>query len=258
MRGVITRSTRDLFPGDRNEGIGETTDETLTRGRDVVERWHGAADGRLRAWFNIRMSISASDDLIREIGVLARAFEVGVHTHAATTPFEAKASASLFGKSTLRRYEDLGLLGPNVCAVHMGCFDDEDLDLFVRSGASVAHCPVAAMTGAWGVIRNHRIPQLIERGVTVGIGSDTNCGSGTLDMFRQLFICATVHREAHEDPSLIGAKKSLEMATIGAAKALQWDDEIGTLEEGKKADLVVIDRSHLEWHYPGRDPVARV
>ncbi|AGW93423.1 hypothetical protein N234_25660 [Ralstonia pickettii DTP0602] len=255
IRGIVNRSTRDMNPQGKASMMLETTSQALDAATQVVERWHGRYEGRLRAWFGIRMPITASDDLIREIAALARVKQVGVHTHAATAAFEREASLALFGKRSLDRYRDLGLLGPNVCAVHMGFLDDDEIPTVVNSGLKVAHCPIAALTGAWGIMTLGRIPQLMDEGVTVAIGSDTNFGSGTLDMFRQMFVCATGHRESHRRPDLIGASKALDMATIEAARAMLWEDEIGSLEVGKRADLVVVDNGGLEWNYPGRDVV---
>lgn len=253
IRGIINRSARDLAPAGNSNLIVESTDEALGHAVDLVEKWNGACDGRLRAWFGIRVSNSASDDLIRQTGELARQYGVGVHSHVAAGWFEKPASLELFGKRPLDRYRDLGLLGPNVCAVHMGFLDDDEIPLVVESQLKIAHCPVAAMIGAWGIIAEGRIPELMNKGVTVGIGSDTAFGSGTLDMFRQMFVCATAHRETHKNPKLIGAAKALDMCTIDAAKVMLWDDEIGSLEAGKKADLIILKNDALEWHYPGRD-----
>lgn len=255
IRGIVNRSTIDLNASGKPGVRPESTSQALQAAVDVVERWHGRHGGRLRAWFGIRMPISASDDLIREIGTLARHYGVGVHTHAATAAFERDVSLKLFGKRSLDRYRDLGLLGPNVCAVHMGFLDDDEISTVVQSGLKVAHCPVAALIGAWGIMAGGRIPQLMEQGVTVAIGSDTNFGSGTLDMFRQMFVCATGHRESHRKPALVGAAKALDMATIDAARAMLWEDEIGSLEVGKRADLVLVDNTAIEWCYPGRDVV---
>lgn len=255
IRGIINRSTRDIVPAN---SLGETTAEAIRAAIAVVERWNGAANGRLRGWLGVRMALSASDDLIREIGDLGRAYKVGVHCHAAAAAFEGPASRAKFGKRTLDRYRDLGLMGPNLYAVHMGFLDDDEIPDVVASGLKIAHCPIAAVAGAWGIVDRGRIPELIEKGVTVAIGSDTNFGSGTLDMFRQMFVCAVGHRESHADPQLIGADKALAMATCDAAKAMLWEDEIGSLEVGKKADLIVVDTKRLEWNYPGRDIVRSI
>lgn len=253
MRGIVNRSTRDIVPAN---SLGDTTAEAIRAAVTTVERWNGAADGRLRAWLGLRTALSASDDLVREIGDLGRTYKVGVHTHAAASASEGPASLKKFGKRTFDRYRDLGLMGPNLYAVHMGFLEDDEIADVAASGLKIAHCPIAALAGAWGIVERGRIPELMERGVTVAIGSDTNFGSGTLDMFRQMFVCAVGHRESHGNPRLIGADKALAMATCEAAKAMMWDDEIGSLEVGKKADLIVVDTRRLEWHYPGRD-IAR-
>ncbi|MFL9998082.1 amidohydrolase [Paraburkholderia sediminicola] len=251
IRGIICRSTRDLG-GHYGE---DNTDDAFAKAIETADKWQGQADGRLRGWLGIRVPSHASDELIVRVSDAARSRGVGLHTHASAAEFEHRQSIATFGKRTLERFHDLGILGPNLFVVHMGFIDEREIEWVVQHHVKVAHCPIASLTGAWGIIKRLRIPEMMKRGVTVCLGSDTNFGSGSLDMFRQMFFCATGHREAHDDPSLIGAQRALEMATIDSARALLWDDEIGSIEIGKKADLVLMDRSHLEWHYPGRDTV---
>ena len=94
------------------------------------------------------------------------------------------------------------------------------------------------MRGAWGIIINKMIPYMMEQGITVSIGTDTNGAAGSLDMFKVMYVGATVHRDMFDDPALIGAYKAFEMATIDGARACLWEDDIGSIESGKKADIV--------------------
>ena len=114
------------------------------------------------------------------------------------------------------------------------------------------------MKGAWGIIENGMIPRMIKEGVCVSLGTDTNGAAGSLDMFRQLFLVAIAHRESHGDPTLIGPYKALEMATIDGARARLWDSDIGSLQPGKCADIVIVATGGPEWQHAGRDIVRKI
>ena len=137
----------------------------------------------------------------------------------------------------------------------MGYPSEGEVELLKQHDVKVAHCPTAAMTGAWGVISNKMIPYMIDQGVTVSIGTDTNGATGMIDMFRVIYTFAGIHRDMYEDPTLIGSHKALKHATIIGARACLWDDQIGSLEADKKADLILVDWGELEWLCPARDPV---
>jgi len=137
----------------------------------------------------------------------------------------------------------------------MGYPNEREVGWLIENDVKVAHCPSAAMMGAWGIIVNKMIPYMIDQGVTVSLGSDTNGAAGSLDMFRVMYVGASLHRDMFDDPTLIGAYKVLEMATIEGARACLWDDQIGSLEIGKKADVVLVDMTPMEWSHPGRDPI---
>lgn len=257
IRGIVNRSTRDIAPKGKPlpPQLFEDIETNLREAEKTVHAWNGAAGGRIRAWYSLRYIFNISDRLATGIRDLARRDGVGVHAHVAAVRGENEAVQQIFGKRSLERYYDLGLFRPNLYCVHMGFPNEREVDLLVRHGVKVTHCPSAAMVGAWGVIGNKMIPYMIEKGVPVSIGTDTAGAAGSLDMFRVMYVFATVHRDPHNDPTLIGAYKALEHATIVGAKACLWDDEIGSLEPGKKADLLLVDRSAPEWQHPGRDVV---
>ena len=257
IRGILNRSTRDIAPSGKPvpKELFDDLETNLVEGEKVVRRWHGAADDRIRAWFSLRYVFNISDELVVGIRDLAARYGVGVHAHVAAVKGENEAVVEIFGKRSLERYHDLGLFGPNLYCVHMGYPSEHEVALLKQHDVKVAHCPSAAMRGAWGIIVNRMIPYMMEQGITVSIGTDTNGAAGSLDMFKVMYVGATVHRDMFDDPALIGAYKVFEMATIDGARACLWEDDIGSLEPGKKADIVLVDRSSIEWTHPGRDPV---
>jgi len=259
IRGIMNRSTRDIFEDAYPvpDNIKEDTETNLHEAETFVKRWNGAADGRLRAWFSLRYVFNVSDELACGAKALADRHGVGLHAHAAAIKGENEAMYEITGKRSLERYYDLGLFGPNLYLVHMGFPDDREVELLKRHDCKVAHCPSASMLGAYGVIYNRQIPRMINAGITVALGTDSASAGGYLDMVRVMYLGACVHKDAYADATLMGAYKALEMATIDGARACLWEDEIGSLEAGKRADITLVDMSGIEWH-PGRHPVTNL
>jgi cytosine/adenosine deaminase-related metal-dependent hydrolase len=257
IRAIINRSTRDLPPATDTpipEHLFDDIDTNIRNGAEVVKKWNGAEGGRIRAWFSLRSANSATEDLAREIKKLADAAGVGIHVHAAVRLAENDSAMQRFGKRTLERLYEMGLFGPNLYLVHMGAVNDQEIGWLSEHDVKVAHCPSASMFGAYGVIWNRPIPQMIRRGVTVSLGTDSATAGRFLDLVRCMYLAACAHKDAYADPEIMNAHKALEMATIQGARACLWDDEIGSLEAGKLADLVLVDMSSIEW-VPRWDPV---
>lgn len=257
VRGIINRSTRDV--ADDNVPVPEkhfeTTDIALRAAEDHVKRWHGAADGRLRAWTSLRYIFNVSDELCRGIKEIADRHGVGIHSHVAAVFGENEAIFERYGKRSLERYKDLGLFAANLHLIHMGYPNEQEVQWLKEADVKVAHCPSASMHGAYGVIHNKMMPAMVKAGITVGLGTDSATAGRFLDMVRVMYLGACAHKDAYADATKMGAYKALEMATIDGARACLWDDEIGSLEAGKKADVVLFDMSGMHWH-PNANPIA--
>jgi 5-methylthioadenosine/S-adenosylhomocysteine deaminase len=256
IRGILNRSTRDIADqgAPLPEQLFESLEVNVTKAEQMVNRWHGAADGRLRAWFSLRYTYNVSDELCRQIKAMADKYKVGIHAHTAAVEGENEAIQERFGKRSLERFYDNGLFGPNLYLVHMGYPNDREIELLRQHDVKVAHCPSASMFGAYGVIGNRMMTKMINSGMTVSLGTDSATAGRFLDMVRVMYLAACAHRDQFADISLMGAFKAMEMATVQGARACLWDDEIGSLETGKKADVVLVDMSALEWH-PNYDPI---
>ncbi|MSP50852.1 MAG: amidohydrolase [Alphaproteobacteria bacterium] len=258
IRGIMNRSTRDIHDpiAPLPKSLIENTQQNLDRGEAFVKKWHHAEGDRIRAWFSLRYVYNISDELAVGIGKLARKYKVGVHAHAAAVKGENEAIQKMFGKRSLERYYDLGLFGPNLYLVHMGWTNEREIGWLAKHGCKVAHCPGATMFGAYGVFGNGMMPKMADAGITISLGTDSASASGNLDMIRVMYLAACGHKDIYNDATLWGAYKALEMATIDGAKALLWDDAIGSLEAGKKADVTLVDMKGIEFaNHPGREPV---
>jgi 5-methylthioadenosine/S-adenosylhomocysteine deaminase len=260
MRGIVARTASDLeksLQGSLPERLfREHTADILAKSRATVERWNGAADGRIRAWFQVRITYLGSDPLCREMKQLADRYGVGFEAHCTTSWENRQTVYRQFGSSELRRLERLDALGPNVMLIHMGWVEEADLHLLRDHDLKISHCPGSSLHASMGSIINGKIPTYLAMGVAVGLGSDSAASSNHLDMFRHMYQMSA-HKEVHHDARLMPAETALEMATRNGARVALWDDEIGSLEAGKRADLVLVDVERPEMQ-PVHNPVSNL
>ena len=154
----------------------------------------------------------------------------------------------------LATMDALGVLGPRTKLTHMVYVNDEDITLLARRGVKIAHCPTAALKHTKGLVEHGRFPEMLARGVSVSLGGDSGNGSNHFDMLRLMHVVALLSKDARLDTRVMPPETVLEMATIHGAAALGLEGEIGSLEPGKRADLVLYDLDVPEWR-PLLDPV---
>ncbi|EGP10238.1 amidohydrolase [Bradyrhizobiaceae bacterium SG-6C] len=260
MRGVVARSAFDI-PGSTlgtlpGKTFNETTEVALARCEEFISRTQGACDGRVRSWLQLRVLPNCSDELCIGLKKLTDRLGVQYQAHAAFCKEVYEASETQFGKSEIRRLHDLGLLGPNLLLAHVGWLTPPDMRLLIESRTNVVLCPTSSLHHALGSILFGHIPELIEMGVNVSLGTDGG-PHGTNDMVRQMFVTAGGYKEARLNAKVMPPETVLEMATIGGAKAANWQNEIGSLETGKKADITIFDAARPEWR-PLHNPAASI
>ncbi|WP_413756443.1 amidohydrolase [Streptomyces sp. MMBL 11-3] len=190
-----------------------------------------------------------SPEQLTEIAALAREFGALLHIHAAENAAEVATVEVRYGKRPVELLDSLGLLGPDLLLAHAVDLTGAEIAALARTGTSVAHCPVSNLKLGCGIAP---VPRLLSAGVTVGLGTDGAVSSNTLDVLRSLGLAALVHK-ADGDPTAVGAEQAVRMATIEGARALGLADSLGSLEAGKRADLIVLDLggAHLA---PRHDP----
>jgi cytosine/adenosine deaminase-related metal-dependent hydrolase len=221
--------------------------EAIDRTSAFLKKWHGRLNGRLRAWAMPFSPETCSADLLRALKRLADEHRTSLTLHhgsgaRARQDYQARGSAS-----PTQYLESLGVLGPNVCLAHVLGIDEAEIDAMARTGTTAAMCPVTAAKGARGASVHGRLPELLARGVKVALGCDSPNNSNHLDMVRALNMAAIQYKDARQDIRLIPAETALELATLTGAQALGVGEEIGSLEPGKKADLVCFDTQRPEW-----------
>ena len=211
--------------------------ETLQSSEEFIDNWHGRHP-RVRAWFGPHSLYTVSPETFVTMRERANALGIGIHTHLAETRGETARVRELSGGLTPVGWLDRLIgLGPDVVAAHSVELNDEDLELVATSGVGVAHCPTSNMKLG---NRAARIPELLAAGATVGLGTDSIMTNNNLDPFEEMRQAGLLARFTSSDPAAIPGIDLLEMATIGGARALGLADEIGSIEVGKLADLVVV------------------
>ncbi len=180
--------------------------------------------------------------LLAQCRDLAAEYEVQFVTHAAETAAEVALVQERYGKTPVELLDELGLLGPRTLLAHGVHLRDDEITLLAERGAAVVHCPESNLKLGSGVAR---VPALLAAGVPVGLGTDGAASNNDLDMWGEMRTAALLHKGVHEDPTVLPAREVLRMATSGSARALGLQVEIGSLEVGKLADLIVVDLDAL-------------
>lgn len=259
LRGIITRSTLDIhsstFGAIPQNLTSEGTQEALKEGEETVKRWHNAFGGRLRAWFGLRSMRNCSDKLCRGVKELADRYGVGVEAHVLGSHPNIWASISRFGRTDVERLHHLGVLGPNWLMVHMGWVSPHEVHLLREFDVKISQCPAASMHGSSGRSYHGSFTEMRQLGVCVSIGTDSGPEGNFNDIVRNMYLASCTAKDQQLDPQLMPASAVLEMALTNGARAALWEDEIGSLEKGKKADLVLFDVLRPEWQ-PLHDPVS--
>lgn len=240
---------------DQGEGVPPTLREdaraALADAEASGKRWHGAAGGRLRASLAPRFILSCSDALWRDVAALSAERGWLVHTHIAESPAEGREVEAAVGKSAARYFSDHGVLSERFVGAHGVWLDAEDLYHLRRGGSALVHCPGSNLKLGSGLAR---VRHWKDAGLRCGLGSDGAACNNRLDTFHELSLAAGIAR-VMEPATPLSAAEILSLATIDGAQALGWDREIGSLELGKSADVIVVDHSAVH-HGPlaERDP----
>jgi len=222
-------------------------EEAIARTAAFVKKWNGRLDGRLRAWAMPFSADSCSADLLRGMKRVADENGTWLTLHHNSGPQARKESVARHGFTPTEYLESIGILGPNMLLAHALGIDDAEIDCIARTGTAVTMCPSTAAKAARGVRENGRMPELLAKGVRIALGCDSPNNSNYLDLVRSMNMAAVQYKDAREDMKQIPAEAAVEMATRLGAQALGLGDELGSIEPGKKADLVLFDTQRPEW-----------
>ena len=238
MEAVGLRGTIGTWGWDIEEGpFAAPADEVLDRQRAVVERW--PAGGLVTGWVTLVGHDLASDALLIGAADLAKKLGTGMTMHLSPTSSDPERYLTRTGCRPVVHLDHLGVLGPHLLLAHGVWLDDDELDLVLESRTAIAYCPWAYLRLGQGVTRAGRHAELVERGGRVALGCDASNAGDVADILRAAAVAAGIARDTRIDPERFGAHTAFELATIAGAEAIGMADQIGSLEPGKQADLVV-------------------
>ena len=219
---------------------GKDPDDYIHKGLQLRDSYKG--DGLIKIACAPHAPYTVGDETLRRIATYANELDMAVHIHCHETVQEVADSLKLYGNRPLQRLDDLGVLLPQTQLVHMTQIDDNDIRLIQDNNCHVVHCPESNLKLASGFCP---VGKLIDAGINVAIGTDGAASNNDLDLFGELKTAALLAKAVADDASVLDAHTALRMATINGAKALGWDDQIGSLEAGKSADMIAVEISSL-------------
>jgi cytosine/adenosine deaminase-related metal-dependent hydrolase len=251
IRGSFGKCLMD-HPRTTPEGLRESTREALAEAEKLYRKWNGQGGDRLRISYAPRFVISCTESLLREVTESARAQKTLIHTHASENLKEIARVKELVHCENVEYLHSLGMTGKNLVLAHCVWLKPNEKELLRKTGTNVVHCPSSNLKLASGLAH---VPDLRARGVNVALGADGAPCNNNLNMFTEMRLAALIHKPAH-GPKTLPATDVLDMATRNGAKALSWWDDIGSLEVGKKADLIGLDLNQPDNAVPQVGPSA--
>ncbi len=249
IRATIGKCLMDAPAEGTPARLREDRHTALDESRGLRERWDGAAGGRLRAAFAPRFAVSCSRELLEAIASLSAETRTIVHTHASESREEVAIVRQMSGLSNVEYLAAVRLASPRLCAAHCVWVGDREQALLAEHDVKVMHCPSSNLKLGSGLAP---VAELRQRGVTVSLGADGAACNNRLDMFEEMRLAALL-QATRRSPGAVTARAALAMATRDGARTLGLEDEIGSIEPGKRADLIVVDRERLHLS-PDRDP----
>ena len=197
---------------------------------------------------------SVSDRTLSRLITLAEELDLPLHMHVHESLDEIERSLAAHGSRPLERLRRLGLVGPNLIAVHAVHLMDQEIELLAGNGSSVAHCPSSNLKLAHGFAP---VPAMLAGGVNIGLGTDGSASNNRLDLFQEMRTAALIAKSVCGDARALPAERALSMATLDGARALRLDHVIGSIERGKFADLVAVEFAAPEL-LPCYDPISHI
>ena len=226
---------------DLPPALHEETQRSIAESLNLLNRWHGKDDGRIRYCFAPRFAVSCSRELLTEVARLSREHRVMIHTHASENPTECEMIERETGMRNVSYLASVGLTGSHVVLAHCVHLDTAELDILATSHTNVAHCPSSNLKLGSGIAP---VKTMLEKNIRVSLGADGAACNNRLDMFTEMRTAALLQKVSR-GPEKLTATETLRMATIEGAKALGLAAEIGSLEIGKRADIAIVDLSSL-------------
>ncbi|MDF2547379.1 MAG: 5-deoxyadenosine deaminase [Anaerosolibacter sp.] len=241
MRAHVGKCMMDYGKGVP-DSLMENTQHSIRESERILKAWHKKDSDRIQYAFAPRFVVSCTEELLLKVRDLAREYGVMIHTHASENQGEIALVEKDRGMRNITYLHKLGLTGENLILAHCIWLDEEEMRILADTGTKISHCPNSNLKLASGIAK---IPELLDMGANVSIGADGAPCNNNLDMFREMRSAALIQKARLFQPTVMPAHKVFELATLGGAKAMGLENEIGSIEEGKKADLAILDLSDI-------------
>ena len=233
IRAVLSYGMIDFGDAERREA-------EIKENLDLFKNCNGMADGRIKVFFGPHSPYTASEELLIKVRQLADEYNMGIHIHVSETQKEINDISEEKGLRPFEYLDKIGFLGPDVLAAHCVWLSDEEIDIIKKNNVKVSHNPCSNMKLASGIAP---ISKLLEKDVCVSIGTDGASSNNNLDLIEELKTASLLQKVSTLDPNVLNSHEALAMGTINGAEALGLSDEIGSIEVGKKADIILIDKN---------------
>ena len=219
-------------------GDAEKREAEIKENLQLFENCNGMADGRIKVFFGPHSPYTASEELLIKVRELADKYNMGIHIHVSETQKEIDDVSQEKGLRPFEYLDKIGFLGPDVVAAHCVWLSDEEIEIIKKNGVKVSHNPCSNMKLASGI---SPVSKLIENDICVSIGTDGASSNNNLDLIEELKTASLLQKVSTLDPNVLNSHEAIAMGTIKGAEALGLSDEIGSIEVGKKADIILID-----------------
>lgn len=231
LRGVICHGMID-------NGDEEKRKKEIRETERIIEKCHNTSQGRVKVALGPHAPYTCSEELLRWSRDKADEEGLQIHMHVSETEGEVQNMLESTQKRPFEYLDSLGILGPDLLAAHAVWLNDDEINLVRDRGVKLSHNPISNMKLASGI---SPVTEMIDNGICVSLGTDGAASNNNLDLFQEMKTSTLLQKVNCMDPTALPTRKVLEMATIDGARALGWEDEIGTIQVGKKADLILVD-----------------
>jgi 5-methylthioadenosine/S-adenosylhomocysteine deaminase len=244
------RANIGLIVMDFSTNYANDPQDYLTKGFEFRDQWRDA--DLITTCIAPHAPYSVSNDAFELIGTYAEQLDLSVHTHLHETEWEVNESVRQYGVSPIQRLDGLGLLGPNLMAAHCVHLNDQDFNLLSQNNVHVIHNPSSNMKLGSGIAD---LSTMIDHDINICLGSDSSASNNRLDILEEMRLASLLAKGERMDPQFLSSEQVLRMATIHGAKAIGLESKIGSIEKGKKADIVALNLDSIECQ-PSYDPIA--
>jgi len=235
-------------------GVAPNRDIALEESKQFISNWHGQAEGRVTCTLGPHAPYTCPPEYLEKVIALSEALDTPLQIHVSETKKEVDECIEKYGITQVKHLENIGVFNRPTIAAHCVHLNDDDIDIMHKYNVKISHNPSSNLKLASGIAP---VAKYLNKGVTVSIGTDGCSSNNNLDMLEELKLTALLHKGYNLDPLIIPARKALEMATIEGAKTLFLDNKIGSITEGKQADVIAFDLEQTRF-YPRIDIVSLI